>query len=147
MILFVSILYQKLLLICAYPCCYCKWELLILPPPIPNALYQRIRFHLVDMEGCQRFLWASSRLFQSDLLVCVSSSYSITAVAKTILLPPPYNIAHSLFMVMCCDSLAHTILSHIQNPAFYLHILSLLLLHIPLYALQNSQLMSADIGF
>ena len=43
-------------------------------PPIPNALYQRIRFHLVDMEGCQRFLWASSRLFQSDLLVCVSSS-------------------------------------------------------------------------
>ena len=32
MILFVFIFYQKLLLICAYPCCYCKWELLILPP-------------------------------------------------------------------------------------------------------------------
>ena len=38
MILFVFILYQKLLLICTYPRCYCKWELLILPLPHTQCL-------------------------------------------------------------------------------------------------------------
>ena len=88
------IFYQKLLLICTYPRCYCKWELLILPP-IPNALYQRIRFHLVDMEGCQRFLWASSRLFQSDLSVCVSSSYTSTMLASLFFAKRVTEILHN----------------------------------------------------